>query len=205
MDPARWTRLMAALGIPEELESFHSLVAAYSEKHRHYHTQLHIEHCLRELDSAPGIAREPEEVELALWFHDAIYNPHSSENEERSAAWACSLLERHGIDSARVNRVREHILATRHAVSASEPDAKLVVDIDLAILGADESRYAAFENEVRKEYRWVPSILFRSKRAEILESFLARPRIYETIPFHDRYEARARVNLAGAIAALRGR
>jgi predicted metal-dependent HD superfamily phosphohydrolase len=124
-------------------------------------------------------------------------------NEARSADLACTLLERHGADRARVDRVRTHILATRHAVPATSPDSQLVVDIDLSILGADEDAYAAFEVDVRKEYRWVPSIVFRHKRAEILESFLARPQIYGTKPFHDRYEVGARCNLARAIATLR--
>jgi predicted metal-dependent HD superfamily phosphohydrolase len=200
----RWTRLMAALGISEEPETFDALVTAYSEKHRHYHTGEHIDYCLRELDRAPGLANEPAEVELALWFHDAIYDPYSSDNEERSAAWACSVLTRHGSDAARVERVRAHILATRHAVPATTCDSQLVVDVDLSILGADETTYAAFERNVRKEYRWVPAILFRRKRAEILASFLARPKIYGTEMFHELYEQRARQNLTDAIGDLHG-
>ena len=95
-------------------------------------------------------------------------------------------------------------MATRHAAPATTPDSQLLVDIDLAILGADERTYAEFEVNVRSEYRWVPAILFRRKRAEILESFLARPQIYSTRSFHERYEASARGNLARAIEALRG-
>lgn len=195
---------MAALGIPAEIETFRAIDAAYSEKHRHYHTGEHIEHCLREFDSSTTLAREPAEVELALWFHDAIYDPHKSDNEDRSSDWACTLLQKHNVDAARVDRVRSHILATRHAAPATTRDSQLLVDIDLSILGADERAYAAFEVSVRREYRWVPSMLFRRKRAEILESFLGRPQIYMTGPFHQRYEACARRNLAQAIAALRG-
>jgi predicted metal-dependent HD superfamily phosphohydrolase len=194
---------MAALGTPEQPETFDALVSAYSEKHRHYHTAEHIDHCLHELDRALGAAHEPAEVELALWFHDAIYDPYSSDNEERSADWACSLLTRNGANAARVASVRAHVLATRHAVPATTPDSQLVVDVDLSILGAVETTYAAFEKNVRKEYRWVPAILFRRKRAEILASFLARPQIYGTEIFHELYERRARQNLAEAIGDLR--
>jgi predicted metal-dependent HD superfamily phosphohydrolase len=195
---------MSALGIGNEAECFNSLLAAYSKEYRHYHSTSHIEHCLRELDTAASLAQESAEVELALWFHDAIYDPHSSNNEERSADWACELLMRHQAGAERVGRVRDHILATRHEAVARHPDSRLVVDIDLSILGADEAAYAQFEVNVRKEYRWVPSILFRRKRAEILESFLARPRLYSTDLFYERYESRARRNLASAIATLRG-
>ena len=142
-------------------------------------------------------------MEYALWFHDAVYNPHSSNNEERSADWACEVLLRHDVDATRVERVRAHILATRHEAPATTPDSQLLVDADLSILGADEVAYAEFEANVRKEYRWVPAPLFRRKRAEILESFLARPQIYSTAPFQVRYELQARRNLSAAITALR--
>jgi predicted metal-dependent HD superfamily phosphohydrolase len=194
---------MAALGIGNEAACFDALLAAYTEKHRHYHTAQHVDHCLHQLDTAPSLTQQPAEVELALWFHDAIYDPHSSKNEERSADWACELLGRHRVSADRTQRVRDHILATRHEAVASDPDSRLVVDIDLSILGVDEVAYAQFEVDVRQEYKWVPGILFRRKRAEILESFLARPQIYTTELFRERYEARARINLARAISELR--
>lgn len=203
MDRDRWNRLLATLGIVDEAACFDALLAAYSEKHRHYHTARHIDHCLREFDSAQSLARDPAEVEIALWFHDAIYDPHSSKNEERSADWACELLKRHAVSAERVSRVRDHIFATRHEAVANDADSRLLVDIDLSILGVDEAAYQEFEVNVRKEYRWVPSLLFRRKRAEILESFLARPQIYTTEVFHDRYESHARRNLVQAIQRLR--
>jgi predicted metal-dependent HD superfamily phosphohydrolase len=165
---------------------------------------IHIGHCLHELDFARSTAREADEVELALWYHDAVYNPYSSNNEERGADWACEFLNRHSASADRVARIRSHILATRHAVVPTSPDSQLVVDIDLSILAAGEATYAAFEENVRKEYRWVPALMFRHKRAEMLRSFLDRPLIYNTESFRDRYEAQARRNLAAAIAALDG-
>jgi predicted metal-dependent HD superfamily phosphohydrolase len=203
LDRDRWNRLLTTLGIGDESECFDALLTAYSEKHRHYHTIKHIDHCLRELDTATSLARDAAEVEFALWFHDAIYDPHSSKNEERSADWACELLARHHASADRVKRVRDHILATRHEALADDADSRLLVDIDLSILGADEAEYAEFEVNVCKEYRWVPALLFRRKRAEILESFLVRPQIYATELFQDRYESQARRNLSRAIEQLR--
>lgn len=199
----RWAGLLDAFGIEGEAATFDALIAAYSQKHRHYHTVKHIEHCLREFESVRELAGEPEEVELALWFHDAVYETRASNNEQRSADWACQLLNRHGVDPVRVDRVRMLIMATRHEAPASTLDSQLLVDVDLAILGADEVTYAEFEKNVRHEYCWVPSILFRRKRAEILESFLARPQIYNTPAFHARLEHGARRNLAAAISGLR--
>jgi predicted metal-dependent HD superfamily phosphohydrolase len=203
MSKARWLRLMQALGLRAEEESYAALLAAYSEKHRHYHTVEHIDHCLHELDREIGLANEAAEVELAIWFHDAVYNPHRSDNEEKSAELASELLQRHRVESERIARVHAHIMATRHEAPATMPDSHLVVDIDLSIFGASEETYARFEENVRKEYRWVPSIIFRRKRAAILQSFLDRRNVYSTMPFRARYEAQARRNLASAIAALR--
>jgi predicted metal-dependent HD superfamily phosphohydrolase len=202
MNQDRWQQLMSTLGIAENLKAYDALCAAYAEKHRHYHTAQHIDDCLSKLDLAKHLAQAPEEIEIALWFHDAIYDPYKSGNEETSAEWACELLTSNGVAHAKVERVREHILATRHQVIAIDPDAQLLVDIDLSILGASEADYAVFEKNVREEYKWVPSIVFRKKRAEILQSFLDRPQIYSTEYFRDRYETSARNNLVAAIAAL---
>ncbi len=192
---------MAAFRLPESNESFEQLVNAYSQKHRHYHTGAHIDHCLQQFDTASGLAQEPAEVELALWFHDAVYDPYSSDNEAKSADLACALLNRNGVASERVERVRAHIMATRHEAPAVLEDSKLLVDVDLSILGVDEAAYAKFETDVREEYRWVPGPLFRRKRAEILESFLARPAIYNTAPFRTNA---SKLRRGGITAGYRG-
>src|SRR5262249_13851841 len=122
---------------------------------RHYHTLEHLAACLRELDEASGLARAPAEVELALWFHDAIYRSYRSDNETRSADWAERFLKHHGANADAAGRVREYVLVTRHAIEPAPGDAALVVDIDLSILGQAESVYAEFERNVRREYWWV--------------------------------------------------
>ena len=96
-------------------------------------------------------------------------------------------------------------MATVHDASAPGADAGLVVDIDLAILGADEREYQRFETNVRLEYRWVPAPLYRKTRRKILRSFLERDAIYSTKHFRDKYESDARSNLTRAISALGGK
>jgi predicted metal-dependent HD superfamily phosphohydrolase len=97
-----------------------------------------------------------------------------------------------------------HIMATQHVALPVDDDSRLVVDIDLAILGATPSRYEEFERDVRTEYRWVPGIVYRPKRAAILQSFLDRPRIYHWEPVFERLERKARTNLSGAVRTLVG-
>ncbi len=193
---------MTAFGLPDCDDTFEAVVLAYAQKHRHYHTEAHIDACLAELDAHREFAGEPHEIELALWFHDAVYKTRASDNEEKSAQWACSFLEEHGVAADVRERIRGLILATKHDAPAETADAELLVDIDLAILGADAESYERFEQDVRREYRWVPGPMFRRARAKILRSFLVRDRIYATRPFHDRLEQPARRNLETAIGNL---
>jgi predicted metal-dependent HD superfamily phosphohydrolase len=205
LDVGRWTDLMSRLGLASNLDTFERLQTAYAEKHRHYHTSEHINDCLLKLDEARHLAQQPDEVELALWFHDAVYATRSKKNEAKSAAWATEFLTRNGVDSPRVQRVHDLVMATRHDAPVDDPDAALMVDLDLSILGADEDTFERFERNVLKEYWWVPAGLFKRTRASILQSFLDRASVYGTDYFRQKAEAQARRNLAGAIAVLSNR
>ena len=177
------------------------LARRYGEAHRAYHTLEHIEHCLDELEEARDLAERPEEVELALWLHDAVYDPRARDNEERSADLAKSFAVTRGIDG---DRTAGLVLATRHDSEPSTPDSRLVVDIDLSILGQPVERFDKYERGIRQEYAWVPEPRFREVRAKILGGFLARPAIYRVAHFRVKYEARARENLRRSLGDLRG-
>jgi predicted metal-dependent HD superfamily phosphohydrolase len=133
-------------------------------------------------------------VELAIWFHDAIYDTRRSDNEQRSADWAVS--------STGNSNLRALVMATRHEAVPEGIDAQVLVDVDLSILGAEPQRFDEYEVQVRQEYGWVPGMIYRRKRREILESFLERPTVYRTARFIERYEPRARANLARSVARL---
>lgn len=155
--------------------------------------------CLRQLDRCTHLAQQPTEIEIALWFHDAIYRPLSGDNERKSAEWASRFMIENSATHEAAARVHELIMVTRHNVETKTRDQTLLVDIDLSILGTDEKTYSRFEEAVRREYRLVPSFLYRRKRAEILNSFLLRPAIYRNEPFRSELELQARANLANAI------
>ncbi len=194
--------MMRAFGVADHRAMFDQVQAAYREPHRFYHAVAHIDACLDQFDRSHSLARSPAEVEMALWLHDVVYVPRASDNEVRSARWAVDFLRSAGVTEARTSLVETHIMATVHAAEPLDPDSRLVVDIDLSILGRDETIYDAFERNVRQEYRWVPWFLYRRKRIEVLRAFLERPRIYFTESFRERYESAARANLARAIAML---
>ncbi|MEO1573551.1 MAG: N-methyl-D-aspartate receptor NMDAR2C subunit [Pseudomonadota bacterium] len=200
----RWDDLMATCGFAAHRATLEDLLAAWDEPQRHYHTQAHLAHCLRLAQDYAALAQKPAEISLALWFHDAVYKPMKTDNERRSADWAARFLREAGAGDATINTVDSMIMATCHNAPAPDADHALLVDIDLSILGADEARYDAYEQEVRREYRWVPGSLFRRKRAALLAQFLARPRLYLTAELRDRFESQARANLARAIQSLGG-
>lgn len=203
MNPERWQKLMAAWDAPGSTDVYSALVAAYSESHRHYHTGQHIDDCLARLDEASSIVTELKEVELALWFHDAIYKPTSTTNELRSAEWARAFLHSVGAGDDRCVRVYDYIMATKHEAGSLTGDACVVVDIDLSILGREPDEYNGYEQAIRQEYEWVPWPLYRRKRAELLESFLHRPSIYRTERFRSSYESQAKRNIQSVIDELR--
>lgn len=202
MNIARWDALLGKLGVPPEIDTFSQLQSAYAQKHRSYHTSRHIDECISLFDEVKDLAEYPAEVECALWFHDAIYRPMAKSNEKRSAAWLAEFGDRVGMAAAVVARISTHIMATRHLSSSPGGDSGLVVDIDLAILGADPGRYDEFEHDVRREYRWIPEFIYKPKRAAILQSFLDRSRIYHWDSMYDRFEKKARANLTRTIGAI---
>lgn len=195
-----WQETWAALGAQGNQQTlFNQLIAAYSEPHRHYHTLQHLRECLHYLEAAEHLAARPAEVALALWFHDAVYDVRRQDNEERSADWARQSMERAGIDAAIVARVHALIMATRHHHPGDDPDAQLLVDVDLAILGAPAERFDESDAQIRREYAHVPEAEFRQGRCRVLRSFMDRTRLYVTDAFRDALEPRARDNLQRAI------
>jgi predicted metal-dependent HD superfamily phosphohydrolase len=198
----RWQAACDAVGAHGAEREHRKLLRAWRSWGRHYHTLEHLSACLRELDAARSLARAPAEVELALWFHDAIYRTYRSDNEVRRAQWAASFLRAHGAAPAAAERIASYVLATRHDGAPPPGDAALVVDIDLAILGQPDDVYDAFERNVRKEYWWVPRRRYAEARARILASLLRRTPLYHRRRFRERYEAPARRSLERAVAGL---
>jgi predicted metal-dependent HD superfamily phosphohydrolase len=198
-----WQRCAGALA-PQAIDGgvFDELVARYSELHRKYHTLQHLAECLAHFEAVHHLAENPGEVEIALWFHDGIYDTHRHDNEHKSAEWSREVLESLGAEPATVQRVDALIMATCHSALPVSPDAKLLVDVDLSILGALPPRFAEYEEQIRQEYAFVPEEIFRQKRGEILRAFLGRPFIYSTPHFQAALEARARDNLRQAIAGI---
>jgi predicted metal-dependent HD superfamily phosphohydrolase len=198
----RFIELTARVGRPAPVV-FPSLVSAYQQPERPYHNLDHIRACLDEFDDVRQSCRDRDAIEAAIWFHDAIYDPLRGDNEQKSAEFARRLLARCGVSSAFCDRVEELILVTRHDRVPADPDAQLLADIDLSILGKPWQIFDDYERAIRGEYAYVIDADFRAGRAKVLQRFLDRERIYSTEVFHARYEAAARENLQRSVARLR--
>lgn len=200
-----WFALWRRLGADGEAASvYDELLFAYSEPGRAYHTLAHIEHCLSEFAIVSEEATNPDAIEFALWFHDAVYDTRSKDNEERSAELARKVLRSASLSDSMANLIADLILVTKHSAPPVTLSEKILVDIDLSILGQNRLGFGEYERQIRSEYSWVPEDAFAKGRSAILSSFLSRPRIYSTDFFYGKYEKTARENLARSISQLPG-
>lgn len=197
---------MTAVGIVAE-EVLASLRNRYAEPHRHYHTWVHIEALLRWFEQRRNHLHDPLSVELAILFHDAVYDPTRSDNEAESARLLKDA-DLPGLDGAARARALRMIEATAHHQipdgldPADLSDMAEFLDMDLSILGARTEVFDAYEQAIRREYAFVPEALYREARRGILQRFLERERLYFSDWGRERFEATARANLAASIAAL---
>jgi predicted metal-dependent HD superfamily phosphohydrolase len=199
MNQTRFVHTLEAVGVTaaDAGQTWRRLEANYDEAHRAYHTLEHIRAMLAWLDTC---GEGTPAMELAIWFHDSVYDPKSATNEADSAALFMELAGRH-LPPDFAADVCRLILATDHRTPrTSNPAEALLIDIDLSILGAEPEAYTAYSRAIRREYAHVPDEPYRAGRSAVLEHFLRRP-IFATERFRP-LEAAARVNLAGELTAL---
>jgi len=200
-----WVRLLGRYGVSPAAAYpvFDRLVAAHAEPHRFYHTLEHLAEMFKVAGKLADAAGDPAAVQLAIWFHDSVYDPRATDNEARSAALAHELLRPLGIPEELLVHVAAMIRATAHTATGDvDTETAVLLDADLAILSAEERRYARYAADVRREYAWVADAAFRAGRTKVLEGFLARPRIYRTERMHAAAEEAARANLRTEIERL---
>ena len=176
----------------------------YQEPGRFYHNWQHLTECLTELAACRQdfVGYDLSAIEMALWYHDSVYDTKANDNEERSAQVAAEVLHSAKVNSNVISKVEQLILATKRHDAFGDRDAALMLDIDLSILCKTSERFWEYESQIRAEYEWVPLSVFNQKRAEILQQFLEREYLYQTSRFREVYEVQARSNLKAAITRL---
>ena len=192
-----------------------ALLVRYAEPHRKYHTATHIMMALRHVhDVFESLAIHPSaEVIAACLYHDAIYDARRNDNEELSARLAGSELGEIGWPASRCDSVAAMIIATAGhvddgsgtaGVDGNDRDTAILLDADLAILGAEPGAYLAYVNGVRSEYGHVDDSQWIAGRSAVLRRFLDRPRLFTTDFMYSAFEHRARANIEAELAALSG-
>jgi len=198
---------MVAGAIPPPPSLSDDLKRRYAEPHRAYHTWAHIEALLQHARNNAHLIRRPTPLLWALLWHDAVYDPHRTDNEDQSAKLlhesATGILSSRDLALAEsfVRATAQHELPSDLAGDEAT-DCALFLDFDLSILASSQAPFDRYEEAIRREYNYVPPALFSATRAAILKRFLERPALYFTPTLACQWEARARANLARSIARL---
>ncbi len=196
----QWRDLLHTWAVEPTLadRAFEDIGRQYAEPGRYYHTLAHIRDVLETVESLGSYAKHPNAVRLATWLHDVIYDSRASDNEQRSAEYAERLCRNLLIPEGSL--VASLILTTKtHDAGPDDSDARVLIDADLAVLGADEPVYRTYAENIRREYAWVPEPEYRRGRRQVLLNFLGRPTIYSLLRH---LEEPARRNLAAEAARL---
>ena len=210
----RWNDLWWRLGVqsPDIPATGIRLIAEYSGPDRHYHLRTHLEDVLTKLDWAKTTLERtaelpllPEDriklfdtIELALWYHDVVYDAKLKNNEQLSRDLFLTHAAHFGLDETMQQNVAKLIdLTAKHKDAASLME-RIMTDCDLAILGAPKTEFDAYDKNIRKEYAHVPAPAYKLGRHKVLTGFLNQPYIFKTQAFHDAYEQQARTNLKAA-------
>ena len=179
------------------------VISRYSEKQRFYHNLSHIHALLNTAEQFSDKFVNYDSVKLAIWFHDVIYEPKSLKNEVESAELMREKLTELFFPKGVIKKVEKLILATeKHDAANLDGDGKLFIDLDLSILGSEESVYEKYTKAIRCEYSFVPKVLYSYRRTQVLRSFTDCQFVYFTNEMREKYEAAARRNIANEIKEL---
>ncbi|GAA2062076.1 hypothetical protein GCM10009801_04900 [Streptomyces albiaxialis] len=209
---SRWNALLrrarGGATSPDPAPYGQDLLGRWAEPQRRYHDRSHLLAVLNRVDElAPHVSGdagfELDAVLLAAWFHDAVYRPDRSENEERSARLAERALPEAGVaDALTAETARLVRLTVTHDPTADDTNGAVLCDADLAVLAGSPEEYARYAADVREEYGFVPDPLFREGRAEVLRQLLSHERLFHTRYGQDNWEHTARRNLATELELL---
>ncbi len=180
-----------------------NLVSTYCGPERYYHNLGHIQLMLGTVDRMKWLATDFTAIYLATWFHDAIYDPTASDNEEKSAEYAAEVLPTLNIPSSTLVAATQMILSTKyHQAGEDNIDTQIFLDADWAILGENPSEYKFYTQGIRREFAVFSEEEYRQGRTKFLKKILKRDRLYYTPVIFDELEAIARSNLTREIATL---
>lgn len=197
---ALWQRCVTSPPSPPGSEVFAELHDRYTAPYRRFHNLDHIHDCLHRVDEVAQLLNDPGAVELAIWFHDAVYDVGSTTNERRSAEMFIAMSA--GAPFGLRHRVCSLIMATRHARKVQGNDRSFMVDIDLSGFGAPWDDFMESGARLREEASSISEDQYHVGQVGFLDRLRRRQYFFATEYFRDRYEATARQNLRRLLADL---
>ena len=186
--------LKAHLPITHRENVYGLLSRVYAEPQRYYHTQQHIVECLAHFHQVQHVLHDPLAVEIAIWFHDLVYDPKALDNEFQSAELMKQVCQNF-LSTVKLEKIYAWILATQKHQVSKDADLNYLLGIDLAILGSDPQRFAEYERQIQLEYAWVEPAIYQLKRKQVLKQFEQMSPIFQTSYFNQRFEKQAKINL----------
>jgi predicted metal-dependent HD superfamily phosphohydrolase len=197
---SQFTKTLERIGIQKNSipNLWYNLQRKYTQKDRHYHNLEHIENMLSELNR---IGLNNDILNLAIWYHDSIYEPDNKQNEEDSAQYFIQEIG-HKLTKEITDQITHLILATKlNKLRSGYLNEAIIVDIDLHTLGTPSSRYKKYQECIRKEYASIPFKKYTAGRIQILEKFLSH-QILKT-RFFEHLEPQARNNIKEELKTLK--
>ncbi|MFJ2620913.1 DUF4031 domain-containing protein [Glutamicibacter sp. NPDC087344] len=195
----RWAQTL-----PTEPQLGQELLGLWAQGHRRYHDRVHLLSVLEALDwlaKDQSDAQERMLLQLAAWFHDAVYEG-TSEDETRSAILARERLT--GVlNPAAVAKVSELVLLTAgHSPGANDKLGRILCDADLEVLARPQPAYQRYAQAIYQEYAHFPRPALATGRIKVLGSLLEKKNIYSTAQGITRWEAAARSNVGAEVKTL---
>jgi predicted metal-dependent HD superfamily phosphohydrolase len=186
--------------LQEELWS--EVETKYSAKKRYYHTLQHLDNLLIQLALVRNEIQNWDAILFSMFYHDIIYSPLRSDNEEKSAVLAEQRMKQISVGPETIELCKVQILSTRSHLFSPDNDTNYFTDADLSVLGADRAQYIRYCTQIRKEYSMYPDLVYKPGRKKVLAHFLGMPRIYKTHFFYNKLEEQARQNLQWELHSL---
>lgn len=181
---------------------------AYQGAGRHYHDVSHVEALLSLTQAHRTVLIDPTAVDLAVYYHDVVYDPARRDNEALSAVFARESLTRLGLPQGLVEKLALYVEATAHLAPSvglppgEHPDLDHFLDFDLSILAAPAAEYDSYAAAIRREYAIYPEADYARGRAAVLKKLLASPALYRMPALAAAWEPAARANMARELGRL---
>jgi predicted metal-dependent HD superfamily phosphohydrolase len=201
-----WLRATHAVGARDDVAGAGAeLLGRWAEPQRRYHDLAHLDAVLRHVDELADEAETAEDVRLAAWFHDAVYDPTARDNEARSALLATAVLSRMRVPDGHIGEVvRLVTLTATHDPVEGDRNGAVLCDADLAVLAGNDAAYGRYTDAVREEYAHLDDPAFGAGRAAVLRSLIERPALFRTQHGRRHWEQPARANVAAELERLTG-